>query len=286
VNGGAADRLRAFGRSLRPAHAWKNVPVGAALLFGHRASDPGAWPGVLGAFLAFCAVSSAGYLVNDVADREADRARPSRAARPVASGELPVRTALLGALGIHAATFLAAARWLPLGVLLALAAYVALTLLYTFALRRVPGLGPVAVAAGFVLRAWGGAPAAGVQASPWLLALTGVLSLALALAKREADARRVADPSTARRASWTDALLLLCAAGYLAWTQAPETVALHGTRALALTAVPVVLALARFRWRLRRDTTGQGPAELVARDPVVLLLGALWVALCAWVLYA
>ena len=76
------------------------------------------------------------------------------------------------------------------------------------------------------------------------------------------------------------------AAGYLAWTQAPDTVALHGTRALAWTAVPVVLALARFRSRLRRDTTGQGPAELVARDPVVLGLGALWVALCAWVLYA
>ena len=131
-------------------------------------------------------------------------------------------------------------------------------------LRRVPGLAPVAVAAGFALRAWGGAPAAGVAASPWLLVLTGVLSLALAVAKREADVR--SSPAAARRSS--------------------ASVALHGTRALAWTAVPVVLALARFRSRLRRDTTGQGPAELVARDPVVLGLGALWVALCAWVLYA
>ena len=175
--------LRAFGRALRPAHAWKNVVVGAALLFGHRAADLHAWANVLGTFLAFCAVSSAGYLVNDVVDRAADRARPTRAARPVATGEVSVRSALFGAAAIYAASFLAAA-------------------------------------------------------------------------------------------------------GYLAWTQAPDTVALHGTRALAWTAVPVVLALARFRSRLRRDTTGQGPAELVARDPVVLGLGALWVALCAWVLYA
>jgi len=262
------------------------VVVGAALLFGHRAADLHAWANVLGTFLAFCAVSSAGYLVNDVVDRAADRARPTRAARPVATGEVSVRSALFGAAAIYAASFLAAAQWLPSGVLFALAAYVTLTLLYTFVLRRVPGLAPVAVAAGFVLRAWGGAPAAGVAASPWLLALTGVLSLALAVAKREADDRSGPAAAPSRLSRATDALLVLAAAGYLAWTQAPDTVALHGTRALAWTAVPVVLALARFRSRLRRDTTGQGPAELVARDPVVLGLGALWVALCAWVLYA
>jgi hypothetical protein len=70
----------------------------------------------------------------------------------------------------------------------------------------------------------------------------------------------------------------------VAWTLWPATVALHGTRWLVVTAAPVVLALLVFRARLRRDATGLGPAELVARDPLLLGLGAAWVALCVLVL--
>jgi decaprenyl-phosphate phosphoribosyltransferase len=100
--------LRARMVALRPAQWVKNVPVAAPLLFGHRLADPSARLSTFGAFVAFCAVASAGYLVNDVRDRATDRVHPRRAERPVARGDLGPREALatavvLGGLALTAA---------------------------------------------------------------------------------------------------------------------------------------------------------------------------------------
>ena len=272
--------------ALRPAQWVKNVPVAAPLLFGHRLADPAARLDTLGTFVAFCAVASAGYLVNDVRDRVADRHHPRRSHRPVARGDLGVGAALAIA-AVLATTALSAAAWLlPRGVALVLAGYLALSLSYSLALKRFAPLAVVVVAIGFVARVLAGAHAARVAPSPWLLVLVGVLALALAVSKREAEARRVAGsaPSTWMRA--TDALLLAALLGYVAYGLDPATVRLHGTRWLPLTALPVAAALFRFRTRLRADATGRGPAEHVASDPVLLGLGVLWAVACALVVGA
>jgi 4-hydroxybenzoate polyprenyltransferase len=278
------SRGAALLRALRPAHWLKNVPVGAALLFGHRWGDAGARSAVAGTFLAFCAAASAGYLVNDVVDRQADRAHPLRRARPVASGTLAAGAALAAAFVLGAGSLAAAAALLPAGVAAALGAYLALSLGYTFALKRVAVLSVVTLAVGFVVRVAAGAAAAGVAASPWLLALTALLALSLAVAKRAAGAARERAEGAPALRRIAQGLLALAALGYLGYTQAPDTVALHGTRALGWTAIPVAAALWRFAALLRRETAGRGPAEITASDPCLLLLGAAWVAACAWVL--
>jgi decaprenyl-phosphate phosphoribosyltransferase len=270
-------RARAAIEAARPSHAWKQAPVLAGLVFGHRAGSPSAVRDVLLAVLAFTLAASAGYLVNDVVDRDADRRDPARAGRPVASGRLPVRDALLVALLLAAGAVVTAMR-LPAAAALDVAAYGATTLAYTAFLRRIPGGGPGGIAAGFVLRAAGGAHAAGVQPSLWLLVLTGTLALALASSKREGA-------NLARRRA-TDLFLAASGLGYLAYGFAPGTVALHGTRLLPSTALPVLLALYRYRTLLRRPPTPvRGPAERIARDPLLLALGAVWILGCALVLH-
>lgn len=278
--------------ALRPAQWVKNVPVAAPLLFGHRLGEPQARLDALGAFVAFCAVASAGYLVNDLRDRAADRVHPRRAHRPVARGDVGPREALAIAALLAGVALVAASACLPAGVDAVLAGYLALSLSYSLGLKRIAPLRILVVAAGFVARVLAGAYAARVAPSPWLLALVGVLALALAVAKREGEARRAAGeagaagapPRTLARA--TDALLLASFLGYLAYGFDPATVALHGTHLLPLTAAPVAAALLRFRARLRADRTGLGPAELTATDPVLLLLGVLWAVSCAAIVAA
>jgi decaprenyl-phosphate phosphoribosyltransferase len=271
-------------RGLRPAHWTKNLPVLAPVLFGGRAEDPDARAYAAAAFVAFCAVASAGYLGNDVHDAPADRAHPRRRARPVASGDLSPRVALLAAAVLLAAGLALSAALLPLPATAAIGGYAALVCAYTLFLSRT-ALGVVAVAAGFVLRVLAGAFAVRVPPSPWLVGVTALLALALAVGKRESEEARARGEATRGRRRATDALLLATALGYLLYTQAPDTVALHGTRALGVSAVPVVLALARYRALLRLEREGRGPAEVVAGDLALLALGALWGLACAWVLY-
>ncbi len=277
------SRLGAAISALRPAQWLKNAPVLAGIVFGRRIGDGAAVRHVGLTLAAFCLVASAGYLVNDVVDVEADRAHPLRRRRAIARGRLPVRAAiaLAAALGLAAAGI---ATFVPPGARLDLLAYAALTLAYTFLLRRAAAVGVLAIAGGFVLRADAGARAAEVEPSAWLLALTGVLALAFAVSKREADARRVAGTAPLRLERVTDVFLALAGGGYAAYGFSPDTVALHGTRLLPLTALPVLAALARYRHRLRASTDGAGPAELVARDPIVVALGVVWACACVAVL--
>ncbi|MFO0933861.1 MAG: UbiA family prenyltransferase [Planctomycetota bacterium] len=266
--------------AVRPAQALKQLPVLAPVAFGHRLHDPVAVGSVVACAVAFTLVASGGYLVNDVVDRADDATHPRKRARPVAAGTLSPRTALVAAGVLVAAGLAVAVLGSTAAAAAAVGAYLAATLAYSLGAKRVVALGPAVVALGFVLRVLGGAWAAPVTPSGWLVGLTAGLASALAVAKRENDARRRDGeaPRALRRA--TDALLLLVAAGYAAYTLAPGTVALHGTRALAFTVVPVAGALARFRARLRADRTGAGPADLVVTDPVALALGAAWAAAC------
>lgn len=268
----------AWAGALRPWHWTKNVPVAAGLVFGQRLHDPEAVAATLVCFAAFCLVSSAGYLVNDVVDREEDRRHPARNSRPIASGAIRPGEALLAAAVLGGGGLAAGFALLPVAASLFLAGYAATTTSYTLVARRVLGLAPVLVAGGFVLRVWGGAAAARVVPSPWLLVLTALLALTLSVAKRESEEREAKGEANRRLRLATDSMLLASAAGYGAWTVWPTTVALHRTGWLDVTALPVVLALLRFRTLLRRETSGRGPADLLARDPLLLSFAGLWVA--------
>ena len=166
-------------RSLRPVQWLKNGFVLAPIVFSGRIDDPEAWGRSLLAAAAFCAASSATYLVNDVLDRESDRLHPTKRDRPIASGEVSVATALATAvilIAAAAAVSFVIGGWFPA----VLGGYLVLTILYSALLKEAVFVDVLVVAAGFVLRVVGGAVAIDVPISTWLLLCAYLLALYLA----------------------------------------------------------------------------------------------------------
>jgi 4-hydroxybenzoate polyprenyltransferase len=135
---------------------------------------------------AFCLIASAVYLLNDLADRDYDRAHPRKKSRPIASGAVSPTVAgtLAAVLAISALALGWALGW---RVALVLALYAAFNIGYSAGLRREPVIDVLLVSTGFVLRPVAGAWAIGVAVSPWLAVVSLLLALALALLKRRAE---------------------------------------------------------------------------------------------------
>ena len=168
-------------------HQWvKNLLVFVPLIFGGAIADSGAVLKALLCFVAFCALASSTYLINDLLDVANDRRHPSKRHRPLASGGLhpvpAVGLALLGTLiglGIGAAI-----SW---SVLFGLAGYLALTLAFSLRLKRVPIVDAVTLGGFYTWRLFVGVLAAGVTLSAWLMVFSLAFFLSLALAKRHAE---------------------------------------------------------------------------------------------------
>jgi 4-hydroxybenzoate polyprenyltransferase len=284
---GASVRLaRALFVSIRPAQWTKNLVVFAGLIFGDKLLDPTAVLRALGAFVVFCAVSSAIYLVNDVVDRDADRRHPVKARRPVASGALGVGRALAAAAALAAAGFAGAAA---LGGRFALVVglYAALLAAYSGPLKHIVIIDVLTIAVGFVLRAVGGTVVVGVPASPWLLVVTILLALFLALSKRRHELVLLAGEASDHRrilgeyspylldqmiAVVTSSTIL----AYAFYTISPETVAKFGTDRLGLTLPFPLYGIFRYLYLVHRREGGGSPAETLLTDRPLLVCVALW----------
>lgn len=264
-------------RSLRPHHWLKNAFVLAPATFGLRIYDPTSWPSLALAFVAFCLASSGTYLVNDALDRERDRANPRTRKRPVASGELSVKVALaLAALLTAVAVGTSfVARCFP-----ALGLYVVVSHLYSAVFKRLPVLDVASLASLYVLRLVGGAEAATVPPSPWLLLCGGLLALFLALGKRLEQENGHYPKSLLRRA--VDALSLLAFAAYLGYTLQPATWHTFSP-AFVVTVVPAGWGLARYRSLARQGHAD--PTEALLGDRGLQVAVGVWgglVAVLAW----
>lgn len=178
----------ALARALRPQQWAKNVLVFVPMIAGQGWASLDAWAAAGLAFWALCLTASAVYLVNDAADIEADRRHPTKRHRPFAADHLSPATGLGAAVGLAAAGLWLSAQ---AGVLLLTLAYLAVTTLYTFVLKRV-ALADVFVLAGlYTIRIVLGGVASGFPASDWLLAFSCFFFLSLALVKRVAETRDV-----------------------------------------------------------------------------------------------
>jgi 4-hydroxybenzoate polyprenyltransferase len=179
-------RYRMLVETARPKQWTKNAFVLGGLVFSGRALEVDAEVAAWTTLVAFCAISSATYLVNDLRDRETDRLNPRTARRPIARGDIGPRTALVAAVGFTVVGCALAAAVNP-GTLGVLAGYAALQFAYSFGLKHVLFVDVMTIAAGFLARALAGLVAIGAELSPWLLLETGLLALFLGLTKRRAE---------------------------------------------------------------------------------------------------
>lgn len=179
-------RLRPYLKALRP-HQWsKNALIFMPLLTAHAF---GLWPAAFAAFVAFCLTASSVYLVNDLMDLDADRAHPRKCARPFASGAIPLARGVVLAPALILAAVLIAVAFTPPLFLGALLLYYIVTFAYSLWLKRKLMIDVCTLAGLYTMRILAGAAATSVALSPWILAFSMFLFLALAAVKRQAELR-------------------------------------------------------------------------------------------------
>ena len=280
--------------SLRPRQWVKNLFVFAGVIFSHRlfSVDAGRAPA---AFAIFCALSGVIYLLNDVADRERDRAHPKKRFRPVASGALPVPAAIASA-AVIAVLALAAATALGGPFVLTALAYIGLLVMYSVALKHIVIVDVLTVASGFVLRAVAGAVAVDVDISGWLLICTILIALFLALGKRrheyltlDAEAARHRPILAEYSAALLDQMIAVVTAStvtaYALYTMSPETVAKFDTRLLPATLPFVLYGIFRYLYLLYRRQLGGNPSELFLNDRALIVNTVLWIVAVVAIIY-
>jgi 4-hydroxybenzoate polyprenyltransferase len=276
--------------ALRPRQWTKNLLLFAGIIFAAQLGDLSRWVEATTAFAAYCAASSASYLVNDVRDAPHDRLHPIKRARPIARGELSPRLAeLLAALLIFSAVLLVA----PLGIasILFLCTFFALQAAYTLTLKHVVLLDVMTIGGLFVVRAAAGAAAVEVRISPWLLLCTALLALFLALAKRRGELVLVGAESAPGRPvlegyslALVDQLVTVVAASTVI-SYCLYTFTARDSKAMMVTIPFVVFGVFRYLLLMHRRDLGEEPEEVLLRDLPILLCIAGWAA-CAAVILA
>jgi 4-hydroxybenzoate polyprenyltransferase len=283
--------VRALLELARPEQWIKNGFVLLPLIFGQAAGDPDALRGAIFATIAFCLLSSAVYAGNDVVDAERDRGHPTKRRRPLARGAVTPANALVFAAVLVAASLGFGALAGGLVLVATLAAYLALQLGYSLALKHVPYLGALAIAIGFVLRIVAGGIGARVPLTPWIVALGFLLALLLALGKRHGDlvnARAIGAGLRYDRTTLERIIVAIAAAtftAYVLYTLSPEVLARHGHHPLVFSTPWVALGLGRYLKLALRDGAGGDPSTLAVSDPVLLVAVVGWLATLALVLY-
>jgi 4-hydroxybenzoate polyprenyltransferase len=279
--------LPALVLSARPLEWSKNTFVFAALIFSGKFFSPEALTNSILAFVALCLAASGTYLLNDVRDREGDRAHPTKRNRPIASGILPVGVALAAAIAAGIGGIgLAFVVNLETGI--TVVGYLLLTTLYSVALKRVVILDVVAVAVGFVLRVIVGAEAIGVAFSSWLVLCTFMLALFLGFAKRRHEVVLLESSAQSHRPTlgeyspqFLDMMMAIVTAGavmsYVLYTMDPETIAHFGSRNMIYTSVFVLYGIFRYLYLIHQKSSGGNPAVLLSRDWSLLVSVVLWV---------
>jgi 4-hydroxybenzoate polyprenyltransferase len=274
---------------LRPRQWTKNLLLFAGIVFAAKLGDPWRWLDAVAAFVAYCAASSAAYLVNDVRDAAHDRAHPVKRARPVARGELSSRAAY-GLAGLLLAVAVGLVAPLGLVSLAFLAGFVGLQAAYTLRLKHEVLIDVMAIAGLFVLRAAAGAAGVHVRISPWLLLCTALLALFLALAKRRGELVLVGAEATPGRPvlegyslELVDQLVgIVAACTVIAYSL--YTFTARDSKALMVTIPFVIFGVFRYLLLIHRRDLGEEPEEVLLRDGPILLCIAAWAACAALIL--
>jgi len=287
--------LRLLLVTMRP-HQWvKNLFIFAPLLFARKLLDPSAIGLSLLAFLVYCLMCSALYMVNDWLDAVSDRAHPEKRFRPIASGALPATVALIGAAALLMIA-LSFATLIGTRFLLVAIVYCLLMIGYCVAFKRIMILDSMVISAGFVLRVIGGAIAVGVMASHWLIVCAFLLALFLAFTKRRQELLLLSDGAAGHRrvlgeysVEYLDQVNnILIAASivcYALYTVAPDTVARFATDNLIYGTVFVMYGLLRYMALTRDPLKGSNPSKMLLKDKPLMLAVSGWAIYNTLVIY-
>jgi 4-hydroxybenzoate polyprenyltransferase len=282
--------LPAAVKAMRPAEWVKNVLVLAALLFSGRFDAQSLVDATL-AFVAFCAASSGGYLINDLRDVELDRRHAVKRHRPIASGDLPPAVASVLAVALFALALGSALAVSP-AVAGIVAAYACTTVAYSIVLKRYVIVDVMTIAGCFLLRVWGGAVAVGVVASQWLIVCTGMVALFLGFTKRRQEAMSELHTGNETRPvlehysmAFLDQMVSMVTAGtVISYTLYATESPIVGGKMLA-TVPMVVYGIFRYLYLVYHCGDERSTATIVMRDPGIVVTAVVFALVAALLIY-
>lgn len=270
---------------LRP-HQWiKNLFLFAPLLFTFDITLA-KFEIILYGFILFSLSASAIYVINDYHDILEDKAHPTKCKRPLASGVVSKQTALFLMFGLGMVS-LSGAFLLSFQFFVILLMYILMNIAYTFKLKHISILDISIIAVGFVLRIYGGAVLSDNTPSMWIVLVTFVLALFLALAKRRDDCLLVNQGKKTRKnidgynLEMVNAAMTLIAGvtvvSYIMYTVSPEVIARLGTQNLYMTAFFVILGIMRYMQITFVEQNSGSPTEIVLKDRFLQLTILFWI---------
>jgi len=286
--------LRALIKTMRPQQWLKNILIFAALVFdGKLGVIPDLVRTSIG-FLLFCLVSSAVYIINDLADVEADRLHPKKRYRPIAAGVLPVSVARSAAVVIVGLSFPLAYLLSP-SFALVLLSYFLLNLAYSKWLKHVPIIDVFVLASFYVLRVVAGLTIIHVaRFSPWLYVVTTLLALYVGFGKRRAELALLADEANSHRKvldGYTIPLLdqfitIVSAATIGAYSLYTfSAINLPDNHAMMLTIPFAIYGIFRYLYLVQIKQGGGAPEEELFRDRPLQIAIVLWGLAVVLILY-
>jgi 4-hydroxybenzoate polyprenyltransferase len=283
-------------RILRPHQYLKNLFIFAPLFFAGRINEPSLLAKTLLLFMAFCCVSSAGYIFNDYNDREADRLHPRKRYRPFASEKLGKRFAFAAIAFLLTFGFGLALSFVSIEVVGITAVYFILSVFYTLKLKHMPVIDVFVIALFFLIRVFAGSTVTDVFLSAWLILITFLLSIFLALAKRRDDVLiYLGDGTKARKAvdgynleflnTAMAVMAAVCIVAYIMYTLSSDIVAKFHSDKLYLSTLFVILGFLRYlQITLVKNDSGS-PTEVLLKDRVIQLSIISWVWFFALIIY-
>ncbi len=280
---------------MRPHQYIKNIFIFLPLFFALKITDIPLLINATIAFVAFSLTASAIYILNDYHDIEEDRQHPKKKERPLASGAMSKKEAMVLMVILLIAGFSLMAS-LSLEAAGVLALYVVMNVAYSFYLKHVAILDVVIIAIGFVLRLFVGSVATGIPLSMWIVIMTFLLALFMALAKRRDDVliyldtgkkmRKVIDGYTLQFLDIAMAIMAsVVIVSYILYTTSAEVMARVHSEYLYLTALFVILGSMRYLQIVFVSQDSGSPTKIVLKDRFMQLTLIGWVIAFAWILY-
>jgi len=299
---------------IRPRQWIKNLALFASITFAGQLFTPGVFQKVLFAFIAFCFLSSATYIINDIFDIEKDKLHPFKRFRPIAHGEVSV------SLGIFLAiVFVVLGLYLSVLVtpafLLLILVYFSIQFFYSTILKSIAVIDILAIAAGYILRVYGGEFASGFHLSVWLLLTTISISLFLAVGKRRSELTLVSnikkghiDDTRKSLSHYSQRLLDVYASIFATSTFITYSLftflenpsgfklslsvlmpdflpAFFERKWLMITIIPVVYGLMRYLQDIYEKQEGESPEKVLLSDKPLLATVTIWVVLVILIIY-
>lgn len=281
--------MKSFIKEMRPKQYTKNIFVFVAPLFAGKLLQWDVAVQSLLAFVAFSCTASVVYIINDIADREKDRQHPVKCHRPIASGDLSVVSALLGACVLLCiAAYISYQLNMELGAILL--AYFVMNLAYSFRLKHVVIVDVLIIAMGFVLRAFAGVTATGVGATSWFVLCIFMLSMFLALAKRRGELELLRNSQKKQRKvlknysiNLIDQIMAVVSAimltSYALFAQSTSYMSTGGGQQIGmLFTVPIVMyGVFRYMFLIHMRGLGEKPEEVLLHDKHILCTVVLYI---------